>query len=229
MERHEIRTARWKTVLLVLGLLAFVLLGMAIVVFGNLVEKAAGVLCIVFFGGFGGYALYLKAQGFGKLAILPSGVEFAMFSPVPRVIPWTDIEAFGVLKVAKQEFTSIRLRSYESLVANLSDLEADRAAKWFQSFRVMGYAAVAVGAANQEHASDVVHWVSGSAKVRSVVDILEHQRATYGAKLFLSWNMRDRSAAAFADYLEQRQREALVDTLDEAEGTGVPAHRVPGT
>ena len=209
MERHEIRTAPWKFTLVVLGMVAFVLAGIAMVVWGSLVEKAVGVLSIVFFGGFGGFALYLKAKGFGKLAILPTGVEFAMYSPVPRVIPWADIEAFGVLKVAKQEFTSIRLRSYQSLVTDLSDLEADRAEKWFRGFRAMGIATVAVGAANLEHASDVAHWVSGSAKVRSVVDILEHQRATYGAELLLSWNMRDRGAAAFANYLEQRRLKAL--------------------
>ncbi|HEX8682069.1 MAG TPA: hypothetical protein VF707_07140 [Ardenticatenaceae bacterium] len=34
-------------------------------------------------------------------------------------------------------------------------------------------------------------------------DILAYNRAKYGAEFLLGWTMRDRSARAFAEYLEQ--------------------------
>jgi hypothetical protein len=32
----------------------------------------------------------------------------------PRVLPWGDIEAFGVSKIGNNEFTTIRVRSYRA-------------------------------------------------------------------------------------------------------------------
>src|SRR5690349_12557270 len=104
MDRHEIRPAAWRFVLLVLGLMAFVALGVWLVLSGGLFAIAIGVLTLVFFGGFGAYALYRMSQGRGRIAILPSGVEITMFGPVPRLIPWSDIDAIGVLKIRDQEF-----------------------------------------------------------------------------------------------------------------------------
>jgi hypothetical protein len=207
MDRHEIRPAAWKMALAVVGMLASVPLGTAMVMSSSsVVEKAAGVLAVVFFGGFGGYALYMRSKGQGRLAILPTGLEISMFGPVPRVIPWTDIDAIGVLQIAKQEFTTIRLRSYRALVDALTDEEARRAVKLFGRLQMLSYATIAVGAANLEDVSDLAHFASGSAKVKSVIAILQQARSKYGAELLLGWNMRDRSAGEFAEYLEEHRR-----------------------
>ena len=85
MARHEIRPATWRIVLLVLGLVVFVALGVFLITLGGILTIAVGVLSIVFFGGFGAYALYRMSRGVGRLAIVRAGIEFAMFGPPPRV------------------------------------------------------------------------------------------------------------------------------------------------
>ena len=208
MERHEIRPGAWRFVLLVLGLIAFVALGVWLVMSGGILATAVGILALVFFGGFGGYALYRMSKGQGRIAILPSGVEITMFGPEPRVIPWNDIEDIGVLKSRDLEWTTIRLSSYRSVLDGLTDEEARTAVRYFQSLKLMSYATMAVGVVHFADVSDLAYAVSGSKHVRSVAALLRHSREKYGAEFLLPWNMRDRSAQEFADYLERRRREA---------------------
>jgi len=206
-ERHEIRPAAWRFVLLVLGLIAFIALGVSLMMLGGFTIPI-GMLTIVFFGGFGSYALYRMSRGVGRIAIVPSGVEFAMFGPTPRVIPWEDIEAIGVLPLANQEFTTIRLHRYASLLDGLTDDEARSVLRQFQAMRAIGYATVAVAVVHFADATDVARFVSSSAHVKSVVELLQYTRNTYGAEILLGWNMRDRRAHEFAQYLESRRTTA---------------------
>jgi hypothetical protein len=207
MDRHEIRPAAWRFVLLVLGLIAFVSLGVWLVMSGGLFVIVIGVLTVVFFGGFGAYAVYRMSQGRGRIAILRSGVEITLFGSTPRLIPWSDIEAVGVLTVRDQEFTTIRLNRYRALVETLTDDEARLALREFQAMRLMSYATMAAGVAHLADVSDLATFVSGSEHVKSVVAMLRHARDTYGAEVLLPWNLRDRSAREFADYLEQCRRQ----------------------
>lgn len=216
MERHEIRPAAWKMAGLVVLLIGFTVLGGALVVYGEgVVAKAAGALCVVFFGGLGSLALYARSKGQGRLAVLPRGLEYAAFSHTPRVIPWSDIETIGTLKVANQEFTAIRLRNYDALIGGLSDEEADKALKQFGAMRALGAASVAVGfagiatgAPGTQHVGDVMHFIGGSGKVKSLAEMLQFMRQKYGAELCLGWNLRDRGAKEFANYLEECRRRA---------------------
>jgi hypothetical protein len=57
LERIEINPPAWKMALLVMGMAAFVFVGLLMVVFGSLVVKALGAIGIVFFGGVCGYGL----------------------------------------------------------------------------------------------------------------------------------------------------------------------------
>jgi hypothetical protein len=209
MDRHEIRPAGWRFGLLVLGLVAFVALGVWLLTSGGLFTIPIGVLTIVFFGGFGGYALYRMSLGQGRIAIVPAGVEIALYGPSPRVIPWSDIDAIGVLKLGDQEYTTIRLNRYASLVDGLTDDEARAILRRFQALNLMGYATVAVGAMHFADVSDLTHLLSGSRQVKSVVEVFRHARNTCGAELLLPWNMRDRGAQAFAEYLETMRVRAL--------------------
>ena len=64
MERNEIHPPTWKIVLMVAGMIAFIIGGIFMIIYGDsVVEKAFGVIGILFFGGFGGYALYSRAAG----------------------------------------------------------------------------------------------------------------------------------------------------------------------
>jgi hypothetical protein len=211
-DRHEIRPAAWRFALLVLGLIAFVALGLWLLTAGGWFTIPLGILTIAFFGGGGVYALYRMSRGVGRLAIVPEGIEYTMFGPAPRVIPWTDIEAIDVLKIADQEFTAIRLKRYESLVDGLTDDDARSVLRHFQAMRVMGYATVAVGAMHSADASGVKRLLAGSEHVKSVIGVLQQARQTCGAEILLGWNMRDRGAREFANYLEERRRSCIADS-----------------
>ena len=96
MERIEIHPATWKIVLMIMGMIAFVVAGVFMFIFGDdLFDRAIGIIGIVFFGGFGGYAMFSRIRGQGKLAILPTGIEIGIPGVNPRVLPWNDIKGLA--------------------------------------------------------------------------------------------------------------------------------------
>jgi hypothetical protein len=147
MERVEIRVAPWKMALVIVGIIGFVAAGIWMTATGDLVEKAAGLLGVVFFGGFCGYALLKGARGRPSLAL-----------------------------------------------------------RFFKSLRGLSYATVAVAVASADDASDLTPFLTGSGDVQSVATMLAHFRRTFGSEFLLGWNLRDRGAQEFAEYLEGLRR-----------------------
>jgi hypothetical protein len=210
MERIEIRPPTWKLALAVMGMIAFTIGGILILIYGDGVfEIAVGLLAVVFFGGFGGYALYRRGRGQRKLAILPTGLEFGIPGMIPRVVRWEDIEAVGVTTISKQKFTTVRIKPdrYQAFLKDVSPTEAKSAIRFFSSLRLVGYATVAVGIANLEDTSELTETLGGSGEVKTLSSMLMFNRVKFGAEFLLGWNMRDRSAEAFAEYLEQLRHE----------------------
>jgi hypothetical protein len=206
MERIEIHPAAWKIVLMIAGIIAFVIGGIFMIIYGDGVfEKAVGVIGIVFFGGFGGYVLYSRSRGQGKLAILSTGVEIGIPGVNPRVVPWCDIEAFGVNKIANQEFTTIKLKSYQAWLSGISQEEAAAAIRFFRSMGLLGQTTAKIAVVNDDPRA-MRQMLEGSEEVRSLIDILAYNRKKFGAEFQLGWNMRDRNAQEFADFLEQYQQ-----------------------
>jgi hypothetical protein len=75
--------------------------------------------------------------------------------------------------------------------------------------KALSYAAIAIGAAKlDEGVIDVLQYTAGPGRVKSLAEMLQYFRETYGAELMLPADMRDRSAVEFATYLEQRRRGA---------------------
>ena len=207
MERTEIHPATWKIVLMIAGMIAFVVGGLLMIIYGDGVfEKAIGVIGIVFFGGFGGYALYSRSRGQGKLAILPTGIEIGIPGVNPRVLPWNDIEAFGVNKIANQQFTTIKLKSYQTWLSGISQEEAAAAVRFFRSMELLGETTAKIAVANDNDPRAIRQMLEGTEEVRSLIDILAYNRTKFGAEFQLGWNMRDRSAKEFAEFLEQCRR-----------------------
>jgi hypothetical protein len=199
MERIEIHPATWKIVLMIAGMIAFVVGGIFMFIYGDSVfEKAIGVIGIVFFGGLGGYALYSRSRGQGKLAILPTGIEIGIPGVNPRVLPWSDIESFGVNKIANQEFTTIKLKSYQAWLSGISQEEAAAAVRFFRSLGLFGQMTAEIA-----QAKALRQMLEGSEEVRTLIDILAYNRTEFGGEFQLGWNMRDRSAREFAEFLEQ--------------------------
>jgi hypothetical protein len=192
----------WKFAAAAVGALAFVVVGIALLYVPSIAVQAAGMLSVVFFGGFVGYGLLRHLRGRGRLAILPGGLEIDLPGVPPRVLPWDEIEAIGVMKMSGQEFTTVRLRTYRSFLSGIEPPEARHALRFFHSLRLVGLAAVGVGAAHLQDVSELGELLSGSKEVQSVADILRYYRTTFGAEFLLGWSMRDRSAAEFAELLE---------------------------
>lgn len=212
-DRTEIRPPAWKLALAALGIVAFVALGIAILLYGDgLLQRAVGVLGVVFFGGFCGYALVLGLRGEGRLAIRREGLEINIPGVKPRLVPWRDIESISAARLANAEFTTVRLNSYEALLDGLSADEAKKLLARFRALRRIGQASIVVGAANFENVGNVVTALAGSAEVKSVQDLLLYLRQNFGAEFHFGWNMRDRNAQDFAAYLEAHRLRGCGDT-----------------
>lgn len=205
MERIEINPPAWKMALAILGIAAFVLVGAYMAVYGDLAEKVMGVIAILFFGGLCGYALYARLRGQGKIALLPAGIEVGLPGMNPRVLPWGDIEAFGVNKIGNQEFTTIRVRSYRAWLSGISTEEAAAALRLFRRVGMAAHATASVVEYGDE-AGELRRVTEGSAEVRSLAGMLAYNREKYGGEFLLGWTMRDRGARQFAEYLEQCRR-----------------------
>jgi hypothetical protein len=205
MERIEINPPAWKIALAILGILAFVLIGLLMVVFGDLFAKGLGLISILFFGGAGGYWLYARGRNYGKVAILPAGVEVGLPGMNPRVLPWGDIEGFGVSKIGNNEFTTIRLRSYRAWLSGVSVQEAAEVVRFHRKVGVVAQAAVKVVEFG-DPAGEGRRLTEGSAEVSSLAGILAYNRERYGGEFLLGWSMRDRGAQQFAEFLEQWRR-----------------------
>jgi hypothetical protein len=208
MERIEIRPPAWKMGLLVLGIIAFTLFGCFIMMSGEgLAEQALGLITVVFFGGFGSYALYLRSRGQETLAILPTGIEIGLPGVTPVLLPWSDIEAFGVTTIVNQEFTTITLKSAQRWLSAISPEEAAAAVRFFRRLGLVGEATVKVMVANEEDdLEELQQTLAGSKEVKSLSDILAYNRTKFGGDFLLGWPLRDRGAQAFADFLEERRR-----------------------
>jgi hypothetical protein len=204
MERIEIHPAAWKITLMILAMIAFVVGGILMLVYGDdISDKAIGLLSIVFFGGFCGYALYARSRGQGKIAILPTGIEIGIPGVNPRLLPWSDIEAFGVHRIGNQEFTTIKLKGYQAWLSGISQEEAAAALRFLRSMGLLLDSTARVAIAKGDNAGEMQQMLEGSEEVRSLRDMLAYSRAKFGAEFLLGWAMRDRSAQEFADFLEQ--------------------------
>ena len=208
MERIEINPPAWKMALAILGAAAFVVAGAYMVVSGDLAEKAMGLIAIVFFGGLCGYALYARSRGQGKIALLPAGIEVGLPGMNPRVLPWGDVEAFGVNRIGNQEFTTIRVRSYRAWLSEISPEEAAAALRFFRGLGQVAHATASM-VEYGDPAGDMRRLTEGSAEVRSLAGVLAYNREKYGGEFLLGWTMRDRGARQFAEFLEQCRRNGV--------------------
>lgn len=205
MERIEISPPAWKIAVAILGIAAFVLIGLLMVVFGDLFAKGLGLISILFFGGLGVYWLYASVRGQGKVAILPAGVEIGLPGMNPRLLPWGDIEGFGVSKIGNNEFTTVRVRSCRAWLSGVSVQEAAAVVRFH---RRVGGAAQATARVVEfgGDGGELRRLTEGAAEVSSLAGILAHNREKYGGEFLLGWSMRDRGARQFAEFLEQCRR-----------------------
>lgn len=205
MKRIEIRPSPWRLALGALGIIAFTVAGVALLLYGGIFGVVAGLLSIVFFGGMCGYAFIRTVRGQGRLAIVENGLEIGLPGTLGHVVPWRDIESIGVTKIGSAEFTAVCLADYHAFLERMSDEEVKVFLRLVRGLTVVGYGAVIAGAPDS---SDLADMLGELKDVKSAADYLALTRHAYGAELLIGWTMRDRNATAFAAYLEQLRQNA---------------------
>jgi hypothetical protein len=209
-QRMEIKPPAWRVFGLVLGIIIFSVVGAIIaVVSESLVDRLMGIVAVVFFG-VGGAVWVFKSlrQEHLRVAVTPSAFEIYLVGVGWRRIPWGDIEEFGAVKHGKSEFTAVRLRNYGSLLSGISPEQSKAMMRWLPAARLAlhGLANLVAASGDDESAEDLAGMSVDLSHVRNLEDALRLSRNNYGGEFLLPWSARDRSAKAFAKFLDDYGR-----------------------
>ena len=212
---EKIQAPKWKIYLAVLGLIAFVLIGIFMIVSDtSIFEKLAGILAIVFFGGFGGKALYSTLiKGSGHITLTSKTLNLSMPDCPEIPINWKDIESFGVYEISGQKFTTIKLNNYNNLIRSINPRDADKLLKKFKSVKAIGNVTAVVGLLNLEDINEWLDVLPKSSELKNLAAYLNYSRNKFDGEFLIGWNFRDRKASKFAEYLSETKRKY---TLKEA-------------
>ncbi len=213
-QRIEIKPAKWRMYGLIAGIIAFSVAGVLIFLSSeSLVDRFMGIVAVVFFGGGGAFwvSKWLRNQHF-RVAVAPGGLEIYLVGAGAgagwQTIPWRDIEEFGTLKQGSAEFTTVKLKSYESLLAGISPEQAKAMMRMLPALQVAvhGATGLATVSGDLEQAVEFVGMSTTVAEIKNLEGMLRLTREQYGAEFLLPWSARDRSAGAFAMFLDQYRR-----------------------
>ena len=91
-------------------------------------------------------------------------------------------------------------------MSGISQEETAAAVRFFRSMDLLGQTTAKVAAANDNDPRAIMLMLEETEEVRSLIDILAYNRIQFGAEFQLGWNMRDRGAQEFAEFLEQCRR-----------------------
>jgi hypothetical protein len=152
-----------------------------------------GLVGILFFGVGGAYAVWRMSRHRGPTFVLgPDGLTFCMVPGHAR-IPWSDVEAAGVMRVASTEMAAIRLKRYDGYLSSLTPEGAAQAARggW-----IMKASAIAVGHLVQENS------LLDFAERRGLAESMAWNRENFGFDIGFSWGQLDRSKDEFVVLLQ---------------------------
>jgi hypothetical protein len=196
-------------ILAVLGCSIFTIGGAFMLASGEPKTMLAGLLSIVFFGGFGLFSIpkimrrkisfVLTSDGLKQVA--PAGSAY---------IAWSDIESIGVVSIFRTRLVGVRLKTYDRYIASVSPEMADFFRKSLPAMKVIARAtsfldvpdAVKLWStlAGKEDPADVL---KSFGKTGTFVEALLWNRTHYEYDLLWGWSDIDRSAHEFAGLLEQ--------------------------
>jgi hypothetical protein len=98
-------------------------------------------------------------------------------------------------------------------VGSISAAEQEEALRAYAKLRTgmggIGYPLAILSVTQIDDPSELVRVLRGMGPAESIGEILAQSRAQYGAELLIPWSQHDRSAQAFAEYLERCQQSAL--------------------
>lgn len=208
METLKIQAPKWKIFLTVLAILVFVLLGIWMLLGDtSLFHKIVGLIAIVFFGGFGSVAMYSTlVKGKGYVVITPAALELS-FPDCPIIpIKWSSIEGFGTYEISGQGFTTVKLKDYQDLAQSFTPQEINKILNKFKALKIIGHATTAVGALGAVSTHGISGVLPTSEDLQRFTAYLAYSRRKFGGEFQIAWNMRDRKAIEFAEFLEEKRR-----------------------
>ncbi|MBX2872980.1 MAG: hypothetical protein KTR30_12790 [Saprospiraceae bacterium] len=208
METLKIQAPKWKILLAILAMVVFVLLGVWMIIGDtSWFHKIVGLIAIVFFGGFGSVAMYSTlVKGKGHIVISPEVLELS-FPDCPTIpIKWGAIEGFGVYEISGQRFTTVKLKDYQDFVQTFTPGEVKKILTKFKALKIMGHATAAIGAVGSMPAKDISGILPKSVDLQKYSSFLAYSRRKFGGEFQIAWNMRDRKALAFAEFLEEKRK-----------------------
>ena len=209
-QRMEIKPPTWRVFSLVLGMIVFSVVGAIIaVVSESLVDRLLGIVAVLFFGVGGAiWLLKLRRQEHLRVAVAPSAFEIYLVGMGWRRIPWSEIEGFDAVKQGSAKFTAVKLRNYNSLLSGISPEQSKAMMKWLPAARlaVQATAGLVAASGDDESAEDLTGMVDDLGYVTNLEEALRLSRNNYGGEFLLPWSAMDRSAEAFAKFLNDYGR-----------------------
>jgi hypothetical protein len=205
--RLEIRPGRGKIALMVLGSIAFVFVGAYLIDKGN---TLLGWVAIIFFGANGLFLFPKMLRRRLSMVLSPAGLEWVTMVG-SALIEWDTIEQIGVVKYFGQKMVGIRLRSYDSFLANMSDQLARFlrrsivVLKFFNPARLASKTGMLPAKlwCALEGSTDPYTATKRLGQVGNLAGLLMWSRETYGYDVVFPWYEQDRSAEDLANLLDQ--------------------------
>jgi|GEM_PF-5382420 len=207
MQTQKIQAPKWKILLAILAMVVFVILGVWMIIGDtSWFHKIVGVIAVVFFGGFGSVAMYSTlVKGKGYIIISPDALELS-FPDCPTIpIKWDMIEGFGIYEISGQRFTTVKLKDYEDFMQTFTPDEIKKILTKFKALKIMGHASAVIGAVGPMPANDISDVLPKSADLKKFSSFLAYSRRKFGGEFQIAWNMRDRKAMEFAEFLEEQR------------------------
>ncbi|NRB53381.1 MAG: hypothetical protein HRU41_37345 [Saprospiraceae bacterium] len=208
METLKIQAPKWKIYLTVLALVVFVVLGIWMLIGDtSWFHKIVGLISIVFFGGFGSVAMYSTlVKGKGYVVITPEALELS-FPDCPIIpIKWEWIKGFGIYEISGQSFTTVKLQDYQDFMQEFTPSEIQKILNRFKALKVIGHATAAIKTLGPVPAGEIAAILPTSEDLKKFSSFLTYSRNKFGGEFQIAWNMRDRKAVEFAEFLEEKRQ-----------------------
>lgn len=200
MKAQKIQAARWKVALAFVGVLIFTAIG-GLMLFGDtsIFEKLVGILSLIFFGGFGLPLIFSAlVRGDSYLLLNQAGIQLHYPNSPSIFLAWQDIENFGTYEIGGQKLTTIRLNNYDQLLQTLRPAEVQKIIRHFKRMKLLGQATIAIGGPG---AIAISKLLPSATELRNLTALLQASRDRYGGEFQIGWNMRDRKASEFVNFL----------------------------
>ena len=116
------------------------------------------------------------------------------------------IEGFGIYEISGQRFTTVKLQDYDGFMQEFTPSEIKKILTKFKVLKIIGHASSAIGTMGAMPSGEISGILPKSEDLKKFSSFLAYSRNKFGGEFQIAWNMRDRKAVEFADFLEEKRR-----------------------